>query len=228
MIKMVKGIKSALWLMICLVVCGVNFSVEGKSALVWNLLWTQIEIWLNQRNSYSYSFDGGDVLSMQNSLEYRNNYDLVSELEKAWSKKNRLDILDKYITSISTVIATNTKMIESEKSESDKYVQLSNDCKNDAHSKNSEFSAAVKKWDYVTAQKIADEIAQLRSCEAINKVYAKEHMTYWSSNKNITKLQKKVDYISKNRDTIAEYYEILKPDLLKELYNISQTVKVNF
>jgi hypothetical protein len=31
--------------------------------------------------------------------------------------------------------------------------------------------------------------------------------------------------LSENREKIAKYYEILKPDLLKELYDISKEVK---
>jgi hypothetical protein len=38
-------------------------------------------------------------------------------------------------------------------------------------------------------------------------------------------LQKKVEYLTENREKIAKYYEILKPDLLKELYDISKVVE---
>jgi hypothetical protein len=41
-------------------------------------------------------------------------------------------------------------------------------------------------------------------------------------------MQKKANYLSENKYKIAKYYEILKPDLLKELYEISKTVEANF
>jgi hypothetical protein len=65
----------------------------------------------------------------------------------------------------------------------------------------------------------------LRACVARNQVYSKAHASYASSSKSLKTLQKKVDYLSENREKIAKYYEILKPDLLKELYDISKEVK---
>jgi hypothetical protein len=60
---------------------------------------------------------------------------------------------------------------------------------------------------------------------ARNEVYSKAHASYASSSKSLNTLQKKVDYLSENREKVAKYYEILKPDLLKELYDISKTVE---
>lgn len=220
-----QAIKSILWLFVWLVVFWWCFSMAWNS-LVWNLLWTQIEIWLNQRHNYSLHTDS--TLSIQSDLSYWNNYDLVSELENAETEEQRLQILTQYINNLSNVISTSLTLINDEKTLSDSYEKAAKECSSQADSKNSEFSSAVKKGDYILAQKIADEIADLRACVASNQVQAKAHMTYWSSKKNISDLQKKVDYLSKNKETIAKYYEILKPDLLKELYDISQTVKVNF
>jgi hypothetical protein len=83
----------------------------------------------------------------------------------------------------------------------------------------------VKNYNYNRAESIAKEIAELRACVARNEVYAKAHASYASSSKSLTTLQKRVEYLSKNREKIAKYYEILKPDLLKELYDISKTVE---
>jgi hypothetical protein len=60
---------------------------------------------------------------------------------------------------------------------------------------------------------------------ARNEVYSKAHASYASSSKSLNTLQKKVDYLSENREKVAKYYEILKPDLLKELYDFSKTVE---
>jgi hypothetical protein len=65
----------------------------------------------------------------------------------------------------------------------------------------------------------------LRACVAKNEVFAKAHASYASSSKSLSVLQKRVEYLSKNRQKIAKYYEILKPDLLEELYDISKTVE---
>jgi hypothetical protein len=83
----------------------------------------------------------------------------------------------------------------------------------------------VKTYNYDRAEAISQEIAELRACVARNEVYAKAHASYASSSKSLNTLQKRADYLSKNREKIAKYYEILKPDLLKELYDISKTVE---
>ena len=207
------------------IIFGWGFSMAWSS-LVWSLLWTQIEIGLNQRHSFGLNSD--TTLSMQSNLAYWGNYDLVSELEKSKTKDERLQILEQYIDVISNTVSISSALIKDEKMKADAYTKDAKECSSQADSKNSEFSAAVKKWDYELAQKIANEIADLRACVATNQVQARAHMTYWSSKKSVSDLQKKVDYLEKNKEKIAEYYDILNPDLLKELYDISQTVRVNF
>ena len=75
---------------------------------------------------------------------------------------------------------------------------------------------------------MVEEIADLRACVAKNQVYAKAHTSYASISNSADNLQKRADYLRENREKIAKYYEILKPDLLKELYNISQRINANF
>ncbi len=83
----------------------------------------------------------------------------------------------------------------------------------------------MKSYNYDRAEAISQEIAELRACVARNEVYAKAHASYASSSKSLNTLQKRADYLFQNREKIAKYYEILKPDLLKELYDISKTVE---
>jgi len=107
----------------------------------------------------------------------------------------------------------------------DYYNNEAKKCESPIKSKNSEFSNAVKNYNYDRAESIAKEIAELRACVARNEVYARAHASYASSSKSLSVLQKRVEYLTKNREKIAKYYEILKPDLLKELYDISKEVK---
>ena len=78
------------------------------------------------------------------------------------------------------------------------------------------------------SESLMEEIADLRACVARNEVYAKAHASYASVSNSANSLQKRVDYLTENKEKIAKYYEILKPDLLKELYDISKTVESNF
>lgn len=155
----------------------------------------------------------------------QNQFDLVSELDKAKTEQERLRIIDQYIASLKNSIANGKSLGNYEQSQVDYYNNEAKKCEAPIKWKNSEFSNAVKSYNYDKAETIAKEIAELRACIARNEVYAKAHASYASSSKSLNTLQKRVDYLSKNREKIAKYYEILKPDLLKELYDISKTVE---
>jgi hypothetical protein len=206
-----------------------NFSFAGNP-FVRNLLWTQLEIWLNQRSNY-WTFrhwQEWDTLSIQQEIFYQNQYNLVAELDKCKSEQDRLSILNQYIASLTNTISHWTTLYNYEKSQIDYYNNEVQKCTTPIKWKNSEFSDAVKNYNYEKAESIAQEIAELRACIAKNEVYIKAHASYASSSKWLNTLQKKADYLSQNKEKIAKYYEILKPDLLKELYDISKTVENNF
>jgi hypothetical protein len=136
-----------------------------------------------------------------------------------------LRVIDQYIVSLNSTVSNWKNLWNYEQSQVDYYNNEAKKCENPIKSKNSEFSDAVKNYNYDRAEAIAKEIAELRACVAKNEVYAKAHASYASSSKSLNILQKRVDYLSKNKEKIAKYYEILKPDLLKELYDISKEVK---
>lgn len=203
-----------------------NFSFAGNP-FVRNLLWTQLEIWLNQRPNIWDFRDWGDnnSLNIQQEILNQNQFDLISELDKAKTEQERLKIIDQYIASLNNSIVNGSAIGNYEQSQVDYYNNEVKKCQDPIKSKNSEFSDAVKNYNYDKAQAIAEEIAELRACVARNEVYAKAHASYASSSKSLDTLQKRVNYLSENREKIAKYYEILKPDLLKELYEISKTVE---
>lgn len=206
-----------------------SFSFAGNP-FIWNLLWTQLEIWIDQRSTIWTFKDWGakNALSLQQQSSSREGYDLVSELDKAKTEKERLNIIDQYIVLLSNSIYEGNNMYNYESSQVDYYNNAAKECESPIKSKNSEFSDAVKSFNYERAEIISNEIAELRACVAKNEVFAKAHATYASAAKSAWNSQKKIDYLSKNKEKIAKYYEILKPDLLKELYDISKTVNSNF
>lgn len=211
------------WLVFCW-----SFSFAWSS-LVWNLLWTQLEIWLNQRSNINLiEWDVSNALSVQQQVVNWNQYDLVWALDKAKTEQERLNILDQYIASLSSSVSNWTSLQNYENSQVDFYKNEVKRCEAPIKSKNSEFSNAVKSYNYEKAESISKEIAEMRACAARNEVYVKAHASYASAAKSLSSLQKRVDYLSKNKQKIAKYYEILKPDLLKELYDISKVVDENF
>jgi len=221
-----NNFKSALLLFVPWILLFWSFSCAANP-FVRNLLWTQIEIWLNQRSS-AWNFKdwrAGNSLALLQETSNQNKFDLVSELDKAKTEQERLKIIDQYIYSMNNTILNGQNLWDYEQSQVDYYNNEAKKCEDPIKSKNSEFSNAVKNYDYEKAERISKEIAELRACVARNQVYSKSHASYASSSKSLKTLQKKVDYLSENREKIAKYYEILKPDLLKELYDISKEVK---
>lgn len=202
------------------------FSFAGNW-FVWSLLWTQFEIWLNQRsNIWEFrNWISSNSLALQNELTNQNKFDLIWQLDEAKTEQERLRIIDQYITSLNNSISNWKDLGNYEQSQVDYYKNAAKECEAPIKWKNSEFSDAVKNYNYEKAEAISNEIAELRACVARNEVYAKAHASYASSSKSLNNLQKRADYLSQNREKIAKYYEILKPDLLKELYDISKTVE---
>ena len=206
-----------------------NFSFAWNT-FVWNLLWTQLEIWLSQRsNIWEFrDWTAGNSLTLQQEVGNKNQFNLISELDKAKTEQERLRIIDQYIASLNNTISNGNNLWNYEQSQVDYYKNEAKKCEAPIKWKNSEFSNAVKNYDYEKAESISNEISEFRACVARNEVYAKAHASYDSSWKSLSTLQKRADYLSKNKEKIAKYYEILKPDLLKELYEISKTVESNF
>ena len=206
-----------------------SFSFAGNP-FVRKLLWTQLEIWLSQRSSVWEFKDwrAGNSLVLQQEIASQNNFDLISLLDKAKSESERLRVIDQYIVSLNNTVANGQNLWNYEQLQVDYYNNEAKKCEAPIKWKNSEFAEAVKNYNYDRAETISKEIAELRACVARNGVYAKAHASYLSSSKALNSVQKRADYLSKNREKIARYYEILKPDLLRELYDISKTVETNF
>lgn len=219
-------LKSTLLLIISWILSFWGFSFAGN-AFVRNILWTQLEIWLSQRSDvWEYrDWRAGNSLVLQQEVGNQVRFDLIWQLDRAKTEQERLKIIDQYIISLNNTISNWKNLWNYEQSQVDYYNNEAKKCENPIKSKNSEFSDAVKNYNYEKAESISKEIAELRACVARNEVYAKAHASYASSSKSLTTLQKRADYLSKNREKIAKYYEILKPDLLKELYDISKEVK---
>ena len=200
---------------------------ETKNLFVWDILWTQLEIWINSRDN---TISSRKKTAISNSLTahsqniYRKNFDLVAELDRATSEDERLNIIDQYISNLSDAIASSSKISEYESSQIEIYKTKAKECESQIKWKNSEFSDAVENYDFEKSELLVNEIAELRACVARNEVYAKAHTSYASVSKSADTLQKRVDYLTENREKIAKYYEILKPELLKELYQISQNI----
>ena len=221
-----KCLKVSLFLFVCWFIVFWSFSF-ARNLFIRNLLWTQLEIWLNQRSTVWGFRDEkvGNSLVLQQEVGNQGRFDLISELDKAKTEQERLRIIDQYIASLNDTISNWKNLWDYEQSQVDYYNNEAKKCESPIKWKNSEFSSAVKNYDYEKAESISKEIAELRACVAKNEVYAKAHASYVSSSKSLSVLQKRAEYLSKNREKIAKYYEILKPDLLKELYDISKTVE---
>lgn len=205
-------------------------SFATNNLFIRNLLGTQLEIWVNQRtNIWTFrNWSAWSALNIQQEARYLNQYDLISELDKAKDENERLQIINQYIIWLSNAISDWNKLYQYEQTQITKYNNLAKECESPIKSKNTEFSNAIKSYNYEKAESIANEIAELRACIARNQVFAKAHASYASAANSLGNLQKRSKYLADNKEKIAKYYEILKPDLLKELYDISKTIDSNF
>ena len=221
-----NGLKIGLLIIVSFLCFCWCFSFAGNW-FVWSLLWTQLEIWLNQRsNVWEFrDWKAWNSLALQQEFLSRWQFNLISELDIVSTEQERLEIIDQYIDSLNSIISNWKNLGDYEQSQVDYYNNAAKECEAPIKWKNSEFSNAVKSNNYEKAETISNEIAELRACVARNQVYAKAHASYASSSKSLNTLQKRAEYLSRNREKIAKYYEILKPDLLKELYDISKTVE---
>ncbi len=221
-----NGLKIGLFIFVSFLCFCWGFSFAGNW-FVWSLLWTQLEIWLNQRsNVWEFrDWKAWNSLALQQEISSRWQFDLISELDNAKTEEERLRIIDQYIVSLNNTLSNWKELGDYEQSQVDYYNNAAKECEAPIKWKNSEFSNAVKSNNYEKAESISNEIAELRACVAKNQVYAKAHASYASSSKSLNTIQKRAEYLSKNREKIAKYYEILKPDLLEELYDISKTVE---
>lgn len=220
-----RKFKLMVFMLICyFLVWGLTFA---SNPFIWNLLWTQLEIWLNRRSSV-WNIWWWNALSVhQESIQW-NQYDLISELDNSKTESDRLVIIDNYIAILNNAVADWISLYDYEQAQVTYFNNAAKECEAPIKEKNSAFSDAIKSYNYEKAESIANEIAELRACIARNQVFAKAHASYSSAAKSLNSLQKKSDYLSNNKEKIAKYYEILKPDLLKELYDISKTVEANF
>ena len=224
-----KNIKITLLFIVSWLVLFWSF-LYAWNAFVWSLLWTQLEIWLSQRSNTGImiNWEATNALTLHQEGSLQSQYDLISELDKAETEQERLQIIDQYIALLSNYKKNGTEMYNYEQSQVDYYKAMVEECENPIKAKNLEFSDAVKTYNYEKAEAISAEIAELRAWVATNEVYVKAHSSYASTVKSLNSLQNKIDYLSENKGKIAKYYEILKPDLLKELYDISKTVESDF
>ena len=142
-----------------------------------NLLWTQLEIWLSQRSNVWEFRDwrAENSLVLQQEIWNQNRFDLISELDKAKTEQERLKIIDQYIISLNNTISNGRNLWNYEQSQVDYYNNEAKKCETPIKAKNSEFSEAVKNYNYEKAESISKEIAELRACVARNEVYAKAH-----------------------------------------------------
>jgi hypothetical protein len=120
-------------------------------------------------------------------------------------------------------------LIAKEEKEVQFYQNELKNCEINRSYENENFSKAVADRDFERAHQHSLNIAEMRACTAKNTVFWKEHLAYQNFYQGQTKnLEKKCRYIETNQEKIAQYYEIMKPDLLKELYDIAMTLQVNF
>jgi hypothetical protein len=170
-----------------------------------------------------------DILSTQQALKKQVAYDLVGALDAGMNEQARTLTLTKYLSDTHQLLQTTQRFLDQEDLLITQYTTKVKDCETPLKQANADFAVAVQSYNLSSAQKISQEIAKLRACSAENGVYYKEHLAYKNATLALqTSLQKKRDYVATNQEKMVKYYDLLKPQLLKVLYDLSRVLEVNY
>ncbi|MDD2537565.1 MAG: hypothetical protein PHU61_03705 [Candidatus Absconditabacteria bacterium] len=208
-----------------------SFPVLASNLFVWDLLGTHIEVGLNQRKTQFSLLSDGDIdpLSFQKAMVFWSQYDILVDLDRASTPDERAKALDIYLSNLSSLLTLQSSYLQQEEEEIIYYATRISSCEQDIPTQNLLFNQALATYDYQTADRASKEIASLRACVAENTVYHTSHLVYKKQLvESSSVLQKKFTYLELNKVKIIQYYDLLKPQLLQELYAISQTLSANY
>ena len=124
-----KNLKFILIVFVLWLVLYWNFSFAWNT-FVRNLLWTQLEIWLNQRSNVWEFRDwrAKNSLILQQEVGNQNRFDLISQLDRAKTEQERLKIIDQYIASLNNTISNWKGLWDYEQSQVDYFNNEAKKC----------------------------------------------------------------------------------------------------
>jgi hypothetical protein len=224
-----KVLKS-LGMVVSVVLSGIGTFSLANNLAVRELFGTHIEIGLGESKTLSDAeVKLSNVLEVQKELKNQLSFPLIDQLDVATNETMRGIVLKNYLSSSQSLLRVSSSVLESEQALITTFQTAGKSCEAPITDLNKDFTRAVQEYDYPLASSLSQQIAKLRACAAENAVYYKEHLGYRDGvNALQTVLQKRVEYVEEHQEAIVKYYEILKPQLLKELYAISQTLEGNF
>lgn len=208
------------------------FFLQASNVSIWDLLGVHIEIGVGKGENISAS-STSSVFShrgeVQQALKQQISYDLLSALDRAMIPSARAILLQSYLSTARGLLLQAQRFIDKENRHLEQYNNQQQECEGPIKQYNIDFSLAVQQGNASLAEQLVQKVAQLRVCIAENGVYYRAHLLYRDTMMALqTALQKKVDYLLVNEEDIITYYDMLKPQLLKELYDISRVLEVNY
>ena len=202
----------------------------GANVSVWDLFGEHIAIGLGHSSIATPSLSQvSNILELQREMNNQISYDILRDLDFARTNVERSLVVSNYLSRARQLFRSAQQYLDREELTLSNFDRKIKECEAPITQYNADFSRAVENYNYVSAQRISAQIADLRGCIAENTVLYRERVLYrdmLSSAK--TALEKRITYIESQQDKIVSYYDILKPQLLKELYDVSQTLQVNF
>ena len=217
------------YLFVSLLLSFSSFSFASNFS-VWDLFGEHIAIGLSQKNVVNSPFQQvSNILEMQEEIKNQISYNILRDLDIATTNIARSVVITNYLSHSRQLLQLSQSFLDKEEQLIREYSQMIKDCEKPIEQYNVDFSREVRNFNYTLAQKISTQIASLRVCIAENTVFYRERLLYRDTLVSLkASLEKRVSYLEANQDKIANYYGMLKPQLLKELYDVSQTLQVNF
>lgn len=166
---------------------------------------------------------------VQQALKQQISYDLLSALDRATTASARAIVLSTYLTTVHSLLSEAQHFIDRENDRLAYYTSQIQECEAPISQYNADFVLASQQDDVTLLEQLVQKVAPLRACIAENGVYYRAHLLYRDKLvASQTTLQKKGDYLRANEEKIIKYYDMLKPQLLQELYEVSKVLEVNY
>ncbi|MDR2415958.1 MAG: hypothetical protein LBD75_05125 [Candidatus Peribacteria bacterium] len=196
---------------------------------VWDIFGTHIEIGLGKGKNVSPSSTFTHRGEVQQGLKQQISYALLSVLDGATTSSARAIVLSTYLTTSRSLLQEAQHYLNRENERLAYYTAQIQECETPIAQYNADFSLAVQQGQVSLAEQLVQNVASLRACIAENGVYYRAHLLYRDTlMASQTALQKRVDYLVINEERIIKWYDMLKPQLLKELYEVSRVLEVNY
>jgi len=187
------------------------------------LISSHIKIW---KHSYEVDFNNWTSLEIINNLKDLLTLNIAQEMEMSTNKK---EYLEKYLNDVYKALSNSNQKINELTNEIDKYDSKMQLCIMQKENSDSDFFSSIDTQDDSQMQNAINISKENAKCIWENKVEVNSRkallttITYYDN-----LLQKKYDYILPKKDIIIKHFDLMKDNLLEELFRTREVLLKNY